>query len=142
MTTAIVSTKPLILVVDDEAGLRFLLQNRLEKKGYRVDFATDGANALQKIAEGLQPALVVSDMKMPGMDGVELLRHIRENGPQRDLPFMMMTGFPEKKYEDAARGLGVVEIFIKPFSYNALVTRIERFFLEQTPQASAGPKAL
>lgn len=121
--------KPLILIVDDEAGLRFLLQNRLEKKGFKVDFATDGENAWTKLSQGLTPDMVVSDMKMPGMDGVELLRHVR-GGPQKDMPFVFMTGFPEKRAEDEAKGLGCVEIFIKPFSYNLLVSRIERYFSE------------
>lgn len=123
--------KPLILIVDDEAGLRFLLQNRLEKKGFKVDYATDGASAWTKLSQGLAPDMVVSDMKMPGMDGVELLRQVRgETGPRKDLPFLFMTGFPEKKAEDEAKDLGCVEIFIKPFSYNTLVSRIERYFSE------------
>ncbi len=132
--------KPLILIVDDEAGLRFLLQNRLEKKGFKVDFATDGANAWSKLSQGLQPDMVVSDMKMPGMDGVELLRQVRTASARKNLPFLFMTGFPEKRAEDEAKDLGCVEIFIKPFSYNSLVSRIERYFSEanaaQKPQGA------
>lgn len=132
--------KPLILIVDDEAGLRFLLQNRLEKKGFKVDFATDGVNAWSKLSQGLQPDMVVSDMKMPGMDGVELLRQVRTTSARKNLPFLFMTGFPEKRAEDEAKDLGCVEIFIKPFSYNSLVSRIERYFSEasaaQKPQGA------
>jgi two-component system response regulator (stage 0 sporulation protein F) len=125
------SNQPLILIVDDEPGLRFLLQNRLEKKGFLVDVATDGDNAWSKLSGGFCADMVISDMKMPGMDGVQLLRQVRQKSARKDLPFLLMTGFPEKSAETEAKDLGCLEIFIKPFSYTTLVSRIEHYFADQ-----------
>lgn len=126
-------SKALILIVDDEAGLRFLLQNRLEKRGFAVEFAGDGLDAWTRIENGLNPSLIVSDMKMPGLDGIELLTALRERSAIPQVPFIMMTGFPEKRYQDEATRLGASEIFIKPFSYQKLVARIEEILNSKKP---------
>lgn len=134
--------KTLILIVDDEPSLRMLLQTRLEKKGFEVAFASDGQDAWTKLSAGLKPALVISDMKMPHLDGVDLLKKIRDQNQIRtDLPFIFMTGFPERKMQDMAQELGCIEIMLKPFSFNALVTRIESFFANEKNQVSAHLKS-
>jgi two-component system response regulator (stage 0 sporulation protein F) len=83
-----------ILVVDDEENIRFLYQEELEEEGYTVDVAAHGQEALEKL-NAFQPDLVTLDIRMPGMDGVETLRKIRE--VQRDLPVILCSAYGEYK---------------------------------------------
>jgi len=85
-----------ILVVDDEENIRFLYQEELEEEGYTVDVAAHGQEALEKV-NAFQPDLVTLDIRMPGMDGVETLRKIRE--VQRDLPVILCSAYGEYKQD-------------------------------------------
>ena len=85
-----------ILVVDDEENIRFLYQEELEEEGYTVDVAAHGQEALEKL-NAFQPDLVTLDIRMPGMDGVETLRKIRE--AQRDLPVILCSAYGEYKQD-------------------------------------------
>ena len=79
-----------ILIVDDEEPIRLLYQEELREAGYRVEVAANGAEALQKVQEK-RPDLMTVDIKMPGMDGIELLRRVREM--YRDLPIIICTAY-------------------------------------------------
>jgi DNA-binding response OmpR family regulator len=83
-------TKARILVVDDEPNARSGLEKLLRQDGYEVDVADDGATALM-IAGDRPPDLVVTDLKMPRMDGIELLKHLRAQDV--DMPVLMVTAF-------------------------------------------------
>src|ERR1700749_5150842 len=83
-------SKPLVLVVEDEAALATMLRYNLEKQGYRVEEAADGQEALTRIAE-TQPDLVLLDWMLPGMSGLEVCRQIRRRSATRDLPGIMVT---------------------------------------------------
>jgi two-component system, response regulator, stage 0 sporulation protein F len=83
-----------ILVVDDEENIRCLYKEELEEDGFTVDLAKNGSEALDKIA-GSRPDLVTLDIKMPGMDGIEVLKRIREN--ERDLPVILCSAYNEYK---------------------------------------------
>jgi len=85
-----------ILVVDDEENIRFLYQEELEEEGYTVDVAAHGQEALEKV-NTFKPDLVTLDIRMPGMDGVETLRKIRE--VQRDLPVILCSAYGEHKQD-------------------------------------------
>ena len=85
-----------ILVVDDEENIRFLYQEELEEEGYTVDVAAHGQEALEKL-NAFQPDLVTLDIRMPGMNGVETLRKIRE--VQRDLPVILCSAYGEFKQD-------------------------------------------
>jgi CheY-like chemotaxis protein len=85
-----------ILVVDDEENIRFLYQEELEEEGYTVEVAAHGQEALEKV-NAFQPDLVTLDIRMPGMDGVETLRKIRE--VQRDLPVILCSAYGEYKQD-------------------------------------------
>ena len=85
-----------ILVVDDEENIRLLYQEELEEEGYTVDVATNGQEALDKM-KTFKPDLITLDIKMPGMDGVETLRRIRE--VQRDLPVILCSAYGEYKQD-------------------------------------------
>src|SRR4029077_4782330 len=95
-------SKPLVLVVEDEAALATMLRYNLEKQGYRVEEAADGAEALTRIAE-TQPDLVILDWMLHVMSGIEVCRQIRRRPVTRDLPVIMVTARTED--QDAIRGL-------------------------------------
>jgi two-component system, OmpR family, phosphate regulon response regulator PhoB len=116
-------TKPLVLVVEDEAALATMLRYNLEKQGFRVEEATDGQEALTRIAEA-QPDLVLLDWMLPRMSGLEVCRQIRRRSATRDLPVIMVTARTDD--QDAVRGLntGADDYIAKPFSMDALLARI------------------
>jgi two-component system, OmpR family, phosphate regulon response regulator PhoB len=116
-------TKPLVLVVEDEAALATMLRYNLEKQGFRVEEATDGQEALIRIAEA-QPDLVLLDWMLPQMSGLEVCRQIRRRSATRDLPVIMVTARTDD--QDAVRGLntGADDYIAKPFSMDALLARI------------------
>jgi len=108
-----------ILVVEDEAGLRRLVSEILRRKGYQVRVAQDGTDALEQLSAGLAPALVLTDVVMPRMGGRELAEAITERGWQ--LPVLFMSGYQagEELPDDEEHA------FIgKPFTPEALVTRV------------------
>lgn len=85
-----------VLVVDDEEGIRVLYKEEFEEAGFSVTLAADGEEAL-KLIEADAPDLVVMDIKMPGIDGVELLREVKERC--KDLPIILSTAYPHYKHE-------------------------------------------
>ncbi|UCD71358.1 MAG: response regulator [Syntrophobacterales bacterium] len=85
-----------ILVVDDEENIRLLYKEELEEEGYTVDVAINGQEALDKM-NTFKPDLITLDIKMPGMDGVETLRRIRE--VQRNLPVILCSAYGEYKQD-------------------------------------------
>ncbi|OLO42255.1 two-component system response regulator [Alkalihalophilus pseudofirmus] len=101
-----------ILVVDDQYGIRVLLNEILQKDGYKMFQAANGIQAL-KIVEDEVPDLVLLDMKIPGMDGLEILKRIKEIKPQVDV--MMMTAYGELNMINEALNLGAINHFAKPF---------------------------
>ncbi len=128
--TALMS-KPLVLVVEDEAALVTMLRYNLEKQGFRVDEAIDGSEAINRIAEA-QPDIVLLDWMLPGgVSGIEVCRQIRRRPETRDLPVIMVTARTEDA--DAVRALntGADDYVIKPFNMEALLARM-RALLRRT----------
>src|SRR4051812_7981240 len=115
--------KPLVLVVEDEPALATMLRYNLEKQGFRVEEATDGQEALTRIAEE-KPDLVLLDWMLPVMSGIEVCRQIRRRPETRTLPVIMVTARVEDS--DAVRGLntGADDYITKPFGIEALLARI------------------
>ena len=116
-------SKPLVLLVEDEAALVTMLRYNLEKQGFRVEEATDGQEALTRIAE-TQPDLVLLDWMLPVVSGIEVCRQIRRRPSTRDLPVIMVTARTED--QDAVRALntGADDYITKPFSVDALLARM------------------
>lgn len=106
-----------ILIVDDQYGIRILLHEVLDKEGYTIFQAPNGQTAL-KIVEEEKPDLVLLDMKIPGMDGLEILRHIRTIEP--DTKVIMMTAYGELDLIKEATVLGAITHFTKPFDIDEL----------------------
>ena len=116
-------SRPLVLVVEDEAALATMLRYNLEKQGFRVDEAGDGQEALTRISE-VPPDLVLLDWMLPVMSGIEVCRQIRRRPDTRDLPVIMVTARSED--QDAVRGLntGADDYIVKPFNMEALLARM------------------
>lgn len=106
-----------VLIVDDQYGIRVLLNEVLEKEGYEVYQAPNGPIALE-IVKNQKPDLVLLDMKIPGMDGLEILRHIRFVEPK--LKVIMMTAYGELDLIKEAMALGALTHFTKPFDIDEL----------------------
>ena len=118
---------PTILVVDDDQQIRAWLRQILESKGYEVEEASDGKEALV-ICERVKPALVVLDIFMPNMDGLEFILHNR-SGPQ-SAKFLVLSGNLVNGYRmcQTARVFGAHDAIDKPFSAEEFIRRVETLF--------------
>lgn len=114
----------LILVVDDEESIQELLRYNLEKEGYKVLAARDGFEALERVQKD-RPDLVVLDVMLPQMDGMEVCRRIRLNPEFRELPVIMLTAKGEEIDKVLGLELGADDYMTKPFSPRELVARIK-----------------
>ncbi len=115
--------KPRVLIVEDEAALVAMIRYNLEKEGYRCDEATDGNEAMMKVAEE-RPDLVLLDWMLPQLSGLEVCRQLRRNPATRNVPIIMLTARGEES--DRVRGLdaGADDYISKPFSPSELTARI------------------
>ena len=110
-----------ILVVDDEQRIINLAQMYLEQAGYEVDSATDGSVALQNILAD-EPALVVLDLMLPGLDGFEVCRRVRG---ESDVPIIMLTARTDDIDKIVGLELGADDYLTKPFNPRELVARVK-----------------
>lgn len=116
-----------VLVVDDEEDILELLQYNLSKEGYDVKVAENGRKALE-IAKDFQPQLIILDIMMPVMDGVETCRLLRENPSLKDCYIIFLTARSEEYSEIAAFDAGANDYLNKPIKPRALLSRISAFF--------------
>lgn len=118
-----------ILAVDDERHIVRLIQVNLERAGYEVITAFDGREALTKISEE-RPDMVILDVMMPYMDGLETLKQIRANPATRELPVIMLTAKAQDQDVFAGYTSGVDIYLTKPFNPMELLTFVKRIFTE------------
>jgi two-component system alkaline phosphatase synthesis response regulator PhoP len=117
------ASQPTVLLVDDEEDLLELLSYPLRREGFRVLTAGDGAEGL-RIASAEQPDLVVLDVMMPRMDGIEVTRHLREDARLRLTPILMLTARNAEGDEIAGLDAGADDYLVKPVSPRLFVTRV------------------
>ncbi len=117
-----------ILVVDDEPDVAELFRQRFRREvrqgTYVMHFATSGEAALERLADGIEPTLIVilSDINMPGMDGLHLLAEIKQRRP--DLPVVMVTAYGDDDRRRRASELGAFEFVTKPVDFDHLKSQI------------------
>ena len=122
--------EPLVLVVDDSITVRRVTQRMLQREGFRVAMAADGLQGLERLQEE-RPAVVLSDIEMPRMDGFDFVRNIRADASMADLPVIMITSRIAEKHREHAKELGVNHYLGKPYSEEALLELI-RSYTEKT----------
>src|SRR3990172_12359571 len=127
-----------ILVVDDEAGIRHSVRGILADEGYRVLEAEDGRGALRLI-ESERPRLVILDIWMPEMDGIELLRRIRDSDPVT--PVIVISGHGNIETAVTATKLGAFDFIEKPFSLDGLLPVVDRALESRRGVPDADPTA-
>ena len=118
---------PLVLVVDDSLTVRRVTQRLLEREGYRVQLAKDGLDAMERLAADELPAVVLTDIEMPRMDGFDLVRNMRADGRLGGLPVIMITSRIAQKHRDYAHQLGVDDYLGKPYDEEQLLALIARY---------------
>jgi CheY-like chemotaxis protein len=119
-----------ILVVDDEPDVPELFRQRFRRDvrqgTYVLHFAASGEEALQQLADDIQPELIVilSDINMPGMDGLTLLSEVRKRFP--DLPVMMITAYGDDERRRRADDLGAADFLTKPVDFEQLKAQLRQ----------------
>jgi two-component system, OmpR family, alkaline phosphatase synthesis response regulator PhoP len=126
-----------ILVVDDEPQILRLLRDHLEAAGFSVREAADGRGAV-RVAGTEHPDLIVLDLGLPGLDGLDVTRSLRKDNP---VPIIMLTARSDESDKLVGLELGADDYMTKPFSPKELVARI-RAVLRRVETAAAGPKVL
>ena len=116
-----------ILVIDDEPGIRDLLDTLLGRKGYDVVLADSGQKGLE-VFRRARPDVIVLDLKMPGMNGVTVLQQIRSLNPTQ--PVIVLTGAATPDSEQQVRALGVTEYVEKEFSLHLLGDALKRVLFQ------------
>lgn len=126
-----------ILVVDDEADILELLQYNLAREGYSVTTTTSGEEALKRAKEKV-PHLIVLDLMLPGIDGLEVMKRLKEHDDLTCVPVVMLTAKGEESDVVAGLELGADDYIVKPFSPRILTARI-RAVLRRRQQAGDEP---
>lgn len=112
-----------VLIVDDSLSVRKSLSQLVEDAGYEAILARDGIDALE-VMQKTSPNLILTDLEMPRMTGIELTAHVRANSENKNLPIMMITSRTMSKHQEQAKKAGVDTYITKPFSEDDLVLKI------------------
>jgi two-component system alkaline phosphatase synthesis response regulator PhoP len=129
-----VMAKPTILVVDDEEDIRELVSLNLEREGFRVTGVETGEQALAQ-AQADMPALVVLDLMLPGIDGLEVCRKLKAQPKTQTIPIVMLTAKGEESDIVTGLELGADDYVTKPFSGKVLVARVRRILRRKSEEA-------
>ena len=127
-----------ILIVEDDKNFLKLVQYNLEKAGFACPSATSGEEALE-LLKSKSPALVILDIMLPKIDGLEVCRHIRQKPQTKDLPIIMLTAKAEEVDRVVGFEIGADDYIAKPFSPRELVLRVKAILRRK--QAGQKPSA-
>lgn len=116
--------KKKILVVDDELSIRLLLENYLGKS-YEVTTKSDGMEAMKWLQDGNLPDLIVADIQMPNLDGIQFIAQIRASGFYKEIPLIMLSGIESSQEKIKCLKMGANDYVVKPFNPEELSLRIE-----------------
>ena len=128
------ATAPVVLVVDDDPAIRTVVHWQLDDAGFRVVQAGDGPTALRRIRDD-HPTLVVLDLSLPGLGGLDVLRAVREGRSGRsDTPVIVLSGRSGETDRIVGLDLGADDYLVKPFSPGELVARIRSVLRRSSPE--------
>jgi phosphate regulon transcriptional regulator PhoB len=130
-----------ILIVEDESDLIKLLKYNLEKEGFRVNYATDGSVALAEVRRD-PPDLVILDLMLPGLDGLEVCRQLRRNDRFARTPVLMLSARGEEADRVVGLELGADDYVTKPFSTREMIARVRALLRRNEPVAPPRSKVL
>lgn len=116
----------LIFLVEDDDKLRMSLKDYLESKGFEVNPIKNGFDAL--MFKYIVPDLIISDIRMPKMNGITLMHGLKKKEKTKDIPVIFMSGFREDHVMEEAKTLGATGFLLKPFPLNELDKLIDRAF--------------
>jgi len=119
------SSPPLVLIVEDDLDTRQFYSRAFARAGFRTEQAHNGHQALDKALKSV-PDLIVADIAIPGLDGIELCRRLRALDVTRSIPVLAITGYDDRQYQDRARLAGADRVLIKPCETDTLVAEARR----------------
>jgi two-component system, cell cycle response regulator DivK len=122
--------KKLILVADDEEDIQVILTMYLENIGYEVATAFDGLDAIERIKER-KPALVLMDIMMPVIDGIEVTKRLKADEETKDIPIVILTAAAQSSTAEKAMSAGADEYIAKPFEPDNVKAVIDKILNEQ-----------
>ena len=120
-------TRGRILIIDDEEEVRDILRMHLESANYMVIEANDGEEAIKKMKEGanlLQVGLIITDIRMPKINGVEAIDYLRTNAPSKQI--LVLTGYPDTDLAISLLRKGVKEYLVKPIEKKVLLEKVKK----------------
>lgn len=127
-----------VLVADDESSVRNMMAHALKERHFSVSTAPDGRLAL-KMAGQEDYSLILLDVRMPGIDGMEVLRRLRSTQATRLVPIILVTGLGDTDEKIEGLTLGADDYVVKPFSMNELMARVDRLIKRAAMELSANP---
>ena len=129
------SDAPLVLIVEDDLGTRVLYRDYLAGAGFRTADAHNGHQALAKARE-LHPDAVLTDLAVPGIDGFEFCRALKQSIALRDIPIIAVTGHPEYLDDaDRIRQAGITQVLIKPCPPDVIARELHRLLADRSPSS-------
>src|SRR5512142_154320 len=115
-----------VMLVDDSATMLMSLRSILTKAGFRVETAANGREALDRLAGGVRPNLIITDLNMPQMDGITFAREARKAAGMRFAPILMLTTESEQSKRVAAKSAGATGWLVKPVAPDQLLGVIKQ----------------
>ncbi len=125
-----------ILVVEDEPHIGRIIRTRLEQEGFHVEVAETGAEALDRLALMPETALIVLDLMLPVLSGVQVLHAVRHDPRLLRLPCIVLTAAGQDEQLREVEALGVFDIMTKPFSPRRLAARVQECLAQAIPASS------
>ena len=125
--------KKLILAIDDEKDIVKLIQYNLEREGYQVLSAKNGEEGIET-ARSKKPDLVILDLMLPGIDGLEVCKILRSNKETKNIPILMVTAKSSEIDQILGLELGAIDYITKPFSVKVLSARVKNIFRNKEPK--------
>ena len=120
-----------ILCVEDNADNLIMLQRRLTRRGFEVTISMNGAESVEW-AKTLQPEVIVMDLNLPGVDGWEATRRLKNQPETKDIPIIVLTADPKEKSREKALAAGCDEFELKPIDFEGLVGKIQSLLSRST----------